>query len=67
MKIAKWYNNYKILIEESREFLPKEKKDKLIKLYREAEYSEELAEDFNSALAIAYIAIFTLPPLLKKY
>ena len=57
MKIAKWYNNYKILIEESREFLPQEKKDKLIKLYREAEYSEELAEDFNSALAIAYIAI----------
>lgn len=57
MKTAKWYNNYKILREESREFLPQEKKDKLIKLYREVEYSEELAEDFSSALAIAYIAI----------
>ena len=57
MKTSKWFSNYKILRNESRNFLPIEYKDKLFKIYREAQYSDELAEDFNSALIIAHIAI----------
>ena len=47
MKTSKWFSNYKILRNESRNFLPIEYKDKLFKIYREAQYSDELAEDFN--------------------
>ena len=57
MKTAKWFTGYKTLRQTSESFLPKEYREKLAELYKQAEYSEELAIDFTSALEIALIAI----------
>ena len=57
MKTAKWFTGYKTLMALSENFLPEALKNKLIQLYKEAEYSEELTLDFGSALEIAAIAI----------
>ena len=57
MKTAKWFTGYKTLRQLSENFLPEAFKDKLTQAYKQAEYSEELASDFGSALEIAIIAI----------
>lgn len=57
MKTAKWFTGYKTLRQLSENFLPEALKDKLTQAYKQAEYSEELASDFGSALEIATIAI----------
>ena len=57
MKTAKWFTGYKTLRQLSENFLPEALKDKLTQAYKQAEYSEELAADFGSALEIATIAI----------
>ncbi len=57
MKTAKWFTGYKTLRQLSENFLPEALKDKLTQAYEQAEYSEELASDFGSALEIATIAI----------
>ena len=57
MKTGKWFQGYKTLRKLSENFLPGAYKDKLIQFYKQAEYSNELASDFNSALEIAIIAI----------
>ena len=57
MKTAKWFTGYKTLRQLSENFLPEALKDKLTQAYKQAEYSEELASDFGSALEIAIIAI----------
>ena len=57
MKTAKWFTGYKTLRQISENFLPEALKDKLTQAYKQAEYSEELASDFGSALEIATIAI----------
>ena len=57
MKTAKWFTGYKTLRQISENFLPEALKAKLTEAYKQAEYSEELAADFGSALEIATIAI----------
>lgn len=57
MKTAKWFTGYKTLRQISNSFLPEALKAKLTEAYKQAEYSEELAKDFGSALEIATIAI----------
>ena len=57
MKTAKWFTRYKTLRQISENFLPEALKAKLTQAYKQAEYSEELASDFGSALEIATIAI----------
>ena len=57
MKTAKWFTGYKTLRQISENFLPEALKAKLTETYKQAEYSEELAADFGSALEIATIAI----------
>lgn len=57
MKTAKWFTGYKTLRQISENFLPEALKAKLTEAYKQAEYSEELATDFGSALEIATIAI----------
>ena len=57
MKTAKWFTGYKTLRQISENFLPEAIKTKLTEAYKQAEYSEELAADFGSALEIATIAI----------
>ncbi len=57
MKTAKWFTGYKTLRQISNSFLPEALKAKLTEAYKQAEFSEELAADFGSALEIATIAI----------
>ena len=57
MKTAKWFTGYKTLRALSESFLPEALREKLTHAYKQAEYSEELAKDFCSALEIASIAI----------
>ena len=57
MKTAKWFTGYKTLRALSENFLPEALKDKLTEAYKQAEYSDELALDFGSALEISTIAI----------
>ena len=57
MKTGKWFTGYKTLRALSESFLPEALREKLTHAYKQAEYSEELAKDFCSALEIASIAI----------
>ena len=53
MKTGKWFTGYKTLRALSESFLPEALREKLTHAYKQAEYSEELAKDFCSALEIA--------------